>query len=179
LKVERGFFRGYLAHNFADAISKEIHLPEDGVEDFKHFMRWLYSGDFDITVRRIWEEAVQRYLGAYMLGKKLICPGYQNRVVKNMLSLLQKVSIPPFVLMQLFALDLEDSKLMKYLVKQIACAYVNKPEFYTDEKTPEYASSWEQILVHDAGLAQQLLDTICEMGKAYVNPAYQDPEKWY
>jgi hypothetical protein len=154
LKVERGFFRGYLAHNFADAISKEIHLPEDGVEDFKHFMGWLYSGDFDITRQCNWEEAVQRYLGAYMLGNKLICPSYQNRVVKSILSLFQKASIPPYVLLRLFELGLEDSKLMKYLVKQITDAYFNKPEFYTD-----------------AGLAQQLLDAICEMGRANLKPA--------
>jgi hypothetical protein len=183
LKAESGFFQGCFAHNYIEVSSREIRLPEDSVQDFKYFLKWLYSGTLDIPQEGPWKETDKRYLDAYILGNKLICPSYQNIVVKCMVAMFRRHAIQPENLLYLFDKGLEDSKLMKYLVKQVAHEYVCEPQRFTDEGKQHYSSTWKRLLVHDAGLAQQLVDAIREVDKAKVkreiDPAYQDPEQWY
>jgi hypothetical protein len=173
LKSESGFFRGCLVHNFVEAASGVIRFPEDRIDDFIYFLKWLYSGNLTVAptpleiTKDSWPILFRRYLRAYVLGNKLICPRYQNAVVEKMMKLFPDyTNMPPNALQQLLALGLGDTKLMKFLVKRMAYSYVvNQEQAYVDEKHhSNHAISWKNLLPLDLGLTQQILKAKYDVG---------------
>lgn len=99
LKEVSRFFRACLSHDCIETATNEIHLPEHNAEAFGDFMNWLYTGATDIEMENSIKASRLREI--YTLGDKLVCPKFQNIVMKNTLRFYQNTQIHPSYLNRL------------------------------------------------------------------------------
>lgn len=162
LKDHSGFFRGCLSNNFAESDTQEVNLPMDQcpIMVFDCFVNWLYTDRMvavpgDPTNNEI---LMSLYVKAYILGDRLLSPGFQNRATKDLMQLCHDEHVYIQGIFDLAQNGLENSKMARFLIKQLAFYYGRyRDQLYADDQ------QFDAFLTYDAAITKQFLRDLLQV----------------
>jgi hypothetical protein len=165
-------------HAFVESRTNTITLEDIDVASFDLFTKWLYTGDLAPFPEQHFGELMYELIGVYTLGERLLCSGLRNRAVDMIQEICTDKSGEECVFDVVYCFGVKphllSSKLMQYLIKQLAYVVVNgKKDYETD-------TDFQAFLAQDGKVAAKVVFEVSKMHKAkgskkkFLNPADED-----
>ena len=148
LQEKSEFFRAALGGEWMEAAMKEVHLREEKILAFDWFVEWIYLGDLKL------QDAGVDFIPVYVLADKLLCHDLKNRAI----DMLQQYYLTTAIAFKHITIvtekGLTDSKLMEYLLTQLAYEVSR----HYDDMTKD--DGWLDLLASDAEVTKRLIDKL-------------------
>jgi hypothetical protein len=165
-------------HAFVESQTNTITLEDIDVAAFDLFVKWLYTGDLAPFPEQHYGELMYELIGAYTLGERLLCSGLRNRAVDIIQEICTDKSGEECVFDVVYCFGLKpqlvSSKLMQYLIKQLAYVIVNGNKDY------ETNTDLQTFLEQDGKVAAKVVFEVSKLHKAkgtkkkFLNPADEE-----
>jgi hypothetical protein len=148
------FFRCALKGSFAEASKRSIELPEDDVDSFDLFVRWLYGGDKFPLSSPDGEDVLYDYLKLYVLASKLLTTRLQNKVINAVFFYVRqdRAPLPALQHVQYIYENTEAGSKMRALLSECIAAHL-----FSGRLEQPFPEEWERILQSSGGVGCDII----------------------
>lgn len=176
------FFAAALNGNFREANSKVVNLPEDDIDAFALFVRWLYVGEINGQLfgskdqhpilgvcsgkkdaKASLDASTKLYLQACILGDKLGCPVFHDLAMIEVLRCHHAEGITPETMRVVFENSAAGSKLRQFAIDEL--------RLDISQSLCHNAASYVSVAENVEGLGLEFLKACLETGgQEPINP---------
>ena len=167
------YFRGCLQGQFSESVTREVVMLETNPNAFQYFVKWLYTGDLaPFTESTTYDKDFHRMIDVYALGDELVCDGLKNRAVDMVQEICERQHLDAEQMLYAAQSIRQDSKLMQYLVEQLACdmTSIGYQKFIEDKE-------WTEFITMDGRTSTGLLCKLKEWQTGETKTEDNDPSR--
>ena len=151
------YFRGCLRSGFAEAVTREVSLPDEDPTAFGYFVEWMYANDINPLRDLSVPDISGTLIDIYALADRILCVGLKNRAVDLIQARDSGKRILVSNVMKIIRLSIDDCKLLQYSVKQLAWEMCYKETSYAEYISAE---GWHDMIVADSKATTMLIQEV-------------------